>query len=240
MMWYKFITKLVIPLIVLNMLSWMKEKGVDFLGQYIGVYLSFSICVANKRWRTATHRRFWQVFFNGRAHYSPSTYLWNFIYSHIPTHIRHPPHMEPRRIHSSKTIHCHQALHTSEILHCSFKILQQIYIPSLRYRCFLFQINLLKNWDDQISSQDKISTISSQSRAGIIWSLRYVHCSIFRNIQRSLNDLHTYGVHQTSATSGVICFTVFSQSSKEFQSTSKRKRIESWSLNSGLGPKFLA
>lgn len=238
MVWYKFITKLVIPLIILNMLSWMKEKGVDFLGQYIGVYLSFSICVANKRWRTATHRRFWQVFLIG-GHTILHLLTCEISYTHTFQHTSGTPHTWSH-IHSSKTIHCHQALHISEILHCSFKILQQIYIPSLRYRCFWFQINLLKNWDDQISSQDKISTISSQSRAGIIWSLRYVHCSICRNIQRSLNDLHTYGVQQTSATSGVTCFTVFSQSSKEFQSTSKRKRIESSSLNSGLGPRLLA
>ena len=43
MMWYKFITKLIIPLTVLNMLSWMKEKGADFLGQYIGVYHSLYV-----------------------------------------------------------------------------------------------------------------------------------------------------------------------------------------------------
>ena len=36
------------------------------------------------------------------------------------------------------------------------------------------------------ASQDKINTISFQSKAGIIWSLRYVHRSICRNIQRSL------------------------------------------------------
>lgn len=79
------------------------------------------------------------------------------------------------------------------------------------------------------------STISSQSRAGIIWSLRYVHCSIFRNIQRSRmtsilwSDQHLpLAVHMSH---------LHSHSSKSSRAPVKRKQIESLILKFWFGTK---
>lgn len=153
MMRYKFITKLVISLTVLNMLSWMKEKGVDFLGQYIGVCLSFSICVVNKRWRTATHRRFWQVFLMGGdsiLHLFTCEILYTNTFQHT-SGTTHPPHTHTATYTVLK-LYIVIRLSTSRKYFTLGLKFCKIYISSLRYRCFWFQINLAENWDDRESS----------------------------------------------------------------------------------------